>query len=625
MGSSSSQTKWSNGRPVALLFGATIVLPALILAVLAWRALDADRQLAEQLWRERLQETTRRAVAHLERKSSEVRNRAAVLARGGAVETPSAGAAWVEVVVQAPGTLLFAPASAFAWIPDGSLAAAAAGQLPVELERAEIAELRDPARATGHYRDLAARTPAAWKGWVHLRLARALARAGDPGAARQELQRAAESPDAPSLPPTRFAARFELAQSSGPEAAAQLLRDMNSGMWRLEKSPYAFYQQRLREIAAARIDPQALAEEARRQAMSRLLERVLQGGESGWLSEGPVTVLATVARDARTAAVFTTSPQWEQWFAEASSEAPRDIVIRRGSGAPPPGAASLQPIGLPWSIWPEPLDPSAPARDNANRRRLMLAILLLVAGVLVFGTFATVRLVRRELRIAQLQSDFAATVSHEFRSPLTGIRQLAEMLLAGRGANDEARRRRYYELICRESDRLTRLVENVLDFARIEEGRKQYRFERIETGEWLRELAGAVSQRRSVSTELAEALPPVEGDKDALSSAVLNLLDNAIKYSPEDAPVALQAINADGWVTIGVRDRGCGIPQEEQRRIFDRFYRGSKTSAGPASQGVGLGLALVKRIADAHGAKLRVESVPGEGSTFYLSLKAAAV
>jgi signal transduction histidine kinase len=245
-----------------------------------------------------------------------------------------------------------------------------------------------------------------------------------------------------------------------------------------------------------------------------------------------------------------------------------------------------------------------------------------VAGVLAFGSFATVRLVRRELRIAQLQSDFTATVSHEFRSPLTGIRQLGEMLLAGRAANDEPRRQQYYELICRESDRLTRLVENVLGFVRMEDGRKQYRFERIETREWLRELAGIAAQRRTVDADLPPELPAVEGDKDALSSAVLNLLDNAIKYSPDGAPVGLQASGEGGWVTIGVRDRGRGIAPEEQRRIFDRFYRGPEAGGGPAP-GVGLGLALVKRIADAHGARIRVESTPGNGSTFYLSLKAA--
>jgi signal transduction histidine kinase len=125
-----------------------------------------------------------------------------------------------------------------------------------------------------------------------------------------------------------------------------------------------------------------------------------------------------------------------------------------------------------------------------------------------------------------------------------------------------------------------------------------------------------------VNADLPAELPAIEGDKDALSSAVLNLLDNAIKYSPDGAAVRLQASAEDGWVTIGVRDQGCGIAPEDQRRIFDRFYRGPSTSGG-AAQGVGLGLALVKRIAEAHGARIRVESAPGEGSTFYLALKAA--
>ncbi|MCU0245717.1 MAG: HAMP domain-containing histidine kinase [Bryobacter sp.] len=606
------QSNWSNGRPVALLFAATIVLPALVLAGLAWRVLDADRQLASQLWRERLQDASRRAAALLERKALDARARSEALSR----EAAPSGAAWTEAIL-AP-ELQVAPPAAFAWLPDGS--APRRGTLPPELERAETAEIRDPKGAGERYRDLLTRAPAAWRGWVHLRLARALSRVGEEEAALAELRRAAALPDAPSEPPSQFAARFELAQRS-PAEAARLFQDLSAGKWVLEKSPYAFYEEQLRTQAHGHIAAETLAAAQRRQAMSRLLERVLRG-ESGWLTESPVTALITASSDTRKAAVWTSAAQWEQWLAEAARDAPRDIAIRTGT-APPAGAISLGTIGLPWSLWAEPRDPAAPLRENENRRRVMLAILLLVAGVLLFGTIATVRLVRRELHVAQLQADFAATVSHEFRSPLTGIRQLAEMLLAGRAANDEARRRRYYEMICRESDRLTRLVENVLDFARIEDGRKQYRFERIETGGWLRELAGIASQRRSVSTELPEALPAVEGDRDALSSAVLNLLDNAIKYSPEGVPVELQASGEDGWVTIGVRDRGCGIAPEEQRRIFDRFYRGAHTTGG-AAQGVGLGLALVKRIADAHGARLRVESAPGEGSTFYLSLRAAA-
>lgn len=603
---------------MALLFAATVVLPSLALAVLAYRALDSDRRLAEQAWRERMQDAVRRAYTHLERRVLEIRARAEALSRG---ERLAAGTSAERAeVILSPALELF-PTSAFAWVPDGR---APAG-LPRELEAAENQELRLPSarQAVSVYRDLLPRAPAPWRGWVHLRLARAYERAGEKAESTAALQRAAILPDSPGVMPSRFAARFELASAS-PQEAALLYRDLNAGRWLLEKSPYAYYEMRLREWVAAGIPPETLAREQRRQAMSRLLERVLQG-ESGWLTEASVSALVTTSSHSRAAAILTTETQWKLWLAEAAKDVPPDLSIR--AGTTPPGdprrgpVLSLTSLGLPWSIWSEPRDPAVPGRENESRRRLLLSILLLVAGVLVFGSFATVRLVRRELRIAQLQSDFTATVSHEFRSPLTSIRQLGEMLLAGRGAGDESRLRRYYELICRESDRLTRLVENVLDFARIQDGRKQYRFERIETGEWLRGMAGIASQRRSVQADLPPELPAIKGDKDALSSALLNLLDNAIKYSPDGAAVRLEACAEGGWVTIGVRDQGCGIAPEEQRRIFDRFYRGSNTFGGPA-QGVGLGLALVKRIADAHGARIRVESTPGEGSAFYLALKA---
>ena len=615
------RSKWRDGQPVALLFAATIVLPSLVLAVLAYRALDSDRQLAEQVWRERMQDAARHAYDYLERRVLETRARAEALARGERLaERASAGMA--EVILSPE--LELSPASAFAWLPDGRAPAAAA--LPPELEGAENRELRlaNAKQAVSVYGDLLQRAPAPWRGWIHLRLARAFAQAGQAAESRAALQRAANLPDSPGVTPSRFAARFELASAS-PEEAALLYRDLNAGRWLLEKSPYAYYEMRLREWAAGRIPRETLAGEQRRQAMSRLLERVVHG-ESGWLTEGSVSALVTTSSHTRAAAILTPDTQWKLWLAETAKEAPRDVFIR--AGAAPSKNSRLSPVlslaslGLPWSVWSEPRDPGAPGRANESRRRLLLAILLLVAGVLVFGSLATVRLLRRELRIAQLQSDFTATVSHEFRSPLTGIRQLGEMLLAGRAANDEPRRRQYYELICRESNRLTRLVENVLDFARIEDGRKQYRFERIETGEWLRGLAGIAAERRGVDADLPPELPAVEGDKDALTSAVLNLLDNAIKYSPDGAAVSLQASGEGGWVTIGIRDRGCGIAPEDQRRIFDRFYRGAKAGGGPA-QGVGLGLALVKRIADAHGARIRVESTPGQGSTFYLSLKAA--
>ncbi len=613
-------SKWRDGRPVAVLFAATIVLPSVALALLAYRALDSDRQLAEQVWRERMQDAARGAYGFLERRVLDARSRADALARG---EEPGVTRLDGIVSVVLSPEIVLSPPSAFAWLPDGR---APAATLPRELEQGETRELRltNVGQAVTIYADLLQRAPAQWRGWIHLRLARAYSRAGEPAKSTAALKQAARLPDAPGVVPTRFAARFELASAS-PEESAQLYRDLNTGAWLLEKSPYAFYEMRLREWAGGRIPTEALAAERQRQAMSRLLERILNG-ESGWLAEGPVSALIATSSHLRAAATITLESQLQTWLAEVAKEMPRDLLVR--TGAAPPRDARLAPalslaaLGLPGSVWSEPRDPGAPGRANESRRRLLLAILFLVAGVLIFGSLATVRLVRRELKVAQLQSDFAATVSHEFRSPLTGIRQLGEMLLAGRAANDEARRRQYYELICRESDRLTRLVENVLDFSRIEDGHKQYQFGRIDTAEWLRGLAGIADQRRSVEAVLPAELPAIEGDREALSSAVLNLLDNAIKYSPAGAAVRLRASGEDGWVTIEVHDQGRGIAPEEQRRIFDRFYRGSNTSGGTA-KGVGLGLALVKRIADAHGARVRVESAPGQGSTFYLSLKAA--
>lgn len=608
-----SGSKWRDGRPVALLFAATIVLPSLALAVLAWRALDTDWQLAQQSLRERLRDAARQAHASLERHAFEARGRAEALARG---DEPVPGALDQLLVVLAP-ELRVAPSARIAWIPDGR--APAGPPLPTELEQAEAREQRsgDARAAAKEYAALLEHSPADWRGWLHLRLARSWAHAGERERAVAALREAARLPDSPGPLPTRFAARFELAVTS-PGEAARLYRDLCAGVWLLERSPYAFYEGRLRELTGATMSPA----ESRRQLLARLVDRVV-AGEAGWLTEGGTSAQVISAAQARTAAVITLDSQWDAWVAEASQAAPRDVVVRVGAAAGRVSAMSLAPAGLPWSVWSESRDAAARESENIRHRTLMLAILLVVAGALVFGTIATVLMVRRELRVAQLQSDFTATVSHEFRSPLTGIRQLAEMLLAGRAAHDEERRRHYYELICRESDRLSRLVENVLDLSRIEDGRKQYRFEQIATAEWLRGLAGIAGQRRNVEAMVIEPLPAVEGDREALSSAVLNLLDNAIKYSPETAAISLRASGGDGWVTIAVEDHGCGIPVEERERIFDRFYRGAN-AAGGGAKGVGLGLALVKRIADAHGARLRVESTPGEGSTFYLSLKVAA-
>ena len=175
--------------------------------------------------------------------------------------------------------------------------------------------------------------------------------------------------------------------------------------------------------------------------------------------------------------------------------------------------------------------------DYGRRQNFFLFVVVMALALLLSGGYLTLRTVRREMEVARLKSDFVSAVSHEFRSPLTGIRHVGELLRDGRVKSEE-RRQEYYGMICRESDRLARLVENLLDFSRMEEGRKEYRFAPLETGEWLRNLAEEFQAETAASgvkleVLLPDRLPALKADREALSCAVHNLLDNAVKYSPD--------------------------------------------------------------------------------------------
>ena len=229
---------------------------------------------------------------------------------------------------------------------------------------------------------------------------------------------------------------------------------------------------------------------------------------------------------------------------------------------------------------------------------------------------------RAELAVAQMKSDFVSTVSHEFRSPLASINQLGEMLRDGI-VGDDSRRQDYYGMIVTESQRLRRLVENVLDFARMEDGRKQYRFEAVDSAGWLREVAGdfqaqVAGRGFDLETDIPADLPRIAVDRENLATAVVNLLDNAGIVLAQSRTVRLEAqANGDG-ISIAVRDRGVGISEEDRPRIFDKFYRGGGELSREV-KGVGLGLNLVHHIVSAHGGTTDVESRKGEGSTFTIA------
>ena len=257
------------------------------------------------------------------------------------------------------------------------------------------------------------------------------------------------------------------------------------------------------------------------------------------------------------------------------------------------------------------------------RRWFYFVSLVLVVSVALFGAYLLSRDVRRELRLAELRSRFVSGVSHELKTPLTAIRMFAETLQLGRSPNPETQTE-YLGTIVNESERLTRLLNNVLDFSKIERGSKQYRRAPNDLAEIVTASARAMQypleqQQFTLNVEVQEGLPSANVDRDAIEQAILNLLANAMKYSGDSRVIDLRLTRANGQALIEVTDRGVGIAPAEQRRIFEQFYR-VRSQDNDGIPGTGLGLTLVRHIAEGHGGRVTVTSAPGEGSTFAIHL-----
>ena len=248
---------------------------------------------------------------------------------------------------------------------------------------------------------------------------------------------------------------------------------------------------------------------------------------------------------------------------------------------------------------------------------LALAVLF-VTGASYFAG----RAVSREVAAATLQSDFVSAVSHEFRTPLTSMRQFTEMLVEDDDLPAEERRT-CYAAQERATRRLSRLAESLLDFGRMEAGARPYRHEPLDASELVRTVVEEFRQeggRNGFTLDCAapKGVIPIDGDREALAQALWNLLDNAVKYSGDSRTVRVQVEDVDP-VAIHVRDQGLGNAPAERRRIFEKFVRGSSAVAA-GIKGTGIGLSMVGHIVDAHGGKVTVESRTGSGSTFTIEL-----
>jgi signal transduction histidine kinase len=257
------------------------------------------------------------------------------------------------------------------------------------------------------------------------------------------------------------------------------------------------------------------------------------------------------------------------------------------------------------------------------QRSFYLIALLLVLCVTLFGAYFLYKDVGRELRMAEMRSQFIASVSHELKTPLTAIRIFAETLLMDRTKDPHAKTE-YLETIVNESHRLTRLLNNVLDFSKIEKGKRTYHKETSRLSEIVNAAVQATQyplkqQNFHLNVRMEEGLTDVCVDRDAIGQAILNLLSNAMKYSGESRQIELRVQLNTGHVVIEVSDHGIGINATQRKRIFEKFYRvpGEQNQRIP---GTGLGLALVYHIVQAHDGHVEVRSIPGKGSTFSIHL-----
>jgi signal transduction histidine kinase len=262
---------------------------------------------------------------------------------------------------------------------------------------------------------------------------------------------------------------------------------------------------------------------------------------------------------------------------------------------------------------------------EAIGQRFIRTSFLILGGLsllLTGGLLLTYRNVSKEMALARLKSDFVSNVSHELRTPLSLIRLYAETLEMGR-LNSPEKYQEYYCIIRKESERLSALINNILDFSRIEAGRKEYDFRDTDMKELVRNTLESyryqIEQHGFTFEEKIDEVPPMRVDREAMARSLVNLVNNALKYSQDRKYIGVNLYRENGAVKLEVIDHGIGIPSQEQNKIFEKFYRVGDPLVHN-TKGSGLGLSLVRHIVQAHGGEVMVDSAPGQGSKFTITL-----
>jgi signal transduction histidine kinase/predicted negative regulator of RcsB-dependent stress response len=642
---------------VILFLGIALVLVC-TLAWLGWRLFDQDRALEEQRVQVRLEHAADVVAGAFTRRFRAVDDRLAELVDLPAAELASAAGQFADSFSQ-HAVLLIVTDDALRVYPDRRLLYHPIVPLSAEPDTRVFAageafefRQRNLSEAIRAYRRLAQSPDTAIRAGALLRLARSERKAGrfDAALDTYDALAALVRVSVGGLPADLVARharlsvleRLSRADELEHEATA-LVAGLCNARWRLTRAQHEYYSADLCQwidCAGAELAPgsaeHAIAAAAEWVWDSRDTLRG-EGREVRSYRDRPVLVVWH-AGDRTVALVGGAAHIDSDWIAPLEPSFQRQnitVALSGVNGTPLTAPQAREPVlmaarsvadtRLPWVLQVASADASADFAELRERRRLMLLGLgTLVAFVLV-GLYAVTRGVNRELEVARLQSDFVAAVSHEFRTPLTSLRQLAELSSSGRVASED-RRAQYYGIMERETARLHRLVEGLLDFGRMEAGAMEFSRERVNSADLVQSIVrdfevelGERGHRVELRTD--ETAPAITGDPEALRRAIWNLLDNAVKYSPDAGAVRVSVGHEVGQVAITVSDDGCGISPDDQGAIFGKFVRGSGPD-GRAVKGTGIGLAMVKHIVEAHGGDVQVQSAEGQGSTFTILLPA---
>ena len=616
-------------RHVLTLYLAGAITGVVCLAWLAGRLLDQEQAVESQRAREQLEVAADRAVAVFQRSLSELERQAFSADGSLPPDTVAVIADRVSLLSRPPGRLVFVPVvPPSSDVPAGVFTAG---------EQAEFGKA-GLANAATVYRALTRAPSRAVRAGALVRLGRTLRKAGRHVEALPIYADLARVDDVRiEGRPVDFIARearCSVLEETGQRdvlehEAGELRRDLASGRWALTRAAWEFAFSEVSTWAgsgATSIDglDAALALAAATDTLWRQWQDRPTPGQAV-MRHGDRPVLAVwKAAPPEMSAVLAGQAYIESICRQISVDADVQVALTDRDGQPILGRVSgaravraAADTGLPFAIAVAAAHPDRAVAEASARRLLLLAGLALV-GVLILGSsYFTFRGIQRELAVGRLQSEFVSAVSHEFRTPLTSMRQLSHMLLEGRVISDE-RRGQYYEVLVRESERLHRLVEKLLSFGRAESGAGRYRFEPVDAGDMVRAVTTEFQRHASdwcleISTPSTPCV--LRADREMLSLALWNLFDNAMKYSPECRTIWVDLSIDAGHASIAVRDRGIGIPPQDRQRIFRKFERGAQ-AAESGVQGTGIGLALVHHVVQAHGGEVRLESEVGRGSTF---------